>query len=80
MNESALLEAVRQAMKAQPSTEGITTRELADSLRVGMATAREALRQMIRQGKAEPLMALRRGMDGKLHGTPVYRLVNGKKK
>ena len=75
MTQDALLDALEEAFQYSEEDDGaLTTRQLADSLGISMGTARERIRVLLDEGKAEPVKVPRPGIDGVVQPTRAYRL------
>lgn len=68
-----------QELSLQPSDEGYSVRELAEKYGFGIERMRSMVRQLIEQGKMEPIKRLRKNMANNLTHMTVYGVVQDRK-
>jgi transcription initiation factor IIE alpha subunit len=74
VTENELLDAVREAMRADDSTDGFTVLEMCDALGLNYRLVRKAVKRMLDSGTAEVVRVRRTRMDGISHIISGYRL------
>jgi transcription initiation factor IIE alpha subunit len=74
ITQNELLEAVREAMRADDSTDGFTVLEMCDALGLNHRLVRKAVKRMLDSGTAEVVRVRRTRMDGISHTISGYRL------
>lgn len=75
VTQNDLLEALRQALERAPDNSGaLTCLEIARETGWDIKSARERIRAMIHDGRAECIRVSRKRIDGVMQMTPAYRL------
>lgn len=65
-----------QELSRQPSDDGYSVKELAEKYGFGIERMRNMVRQLIAQGKMEPIKRLRKNMAGNVTHMIVYGVVS----
>jgi predicted ArsR family transcriptional regulator len=74
LTESQLLEALREAMGAQPDQSSVTTTELMERFGLSEGTVRRRLKPLIRSGKLVATRKVVTDMAGRPQPVPAYKL------
>ena len=64
-----------QELSLQPSDEGYSVKELSEKYGFGVERMRTMVKQLIEQGKMEPIKRLRKNMAGNVSHQIVYGVV-----
>lgn len=78
--ENDLSQALQDAIKASPSADGYTIRELQDlKPDWSQPKVREAVRKLILSGRVQVVRIRRPAMDGRMASVPGYQFLKAKK-
>lgn len=75
MNESTLIEALRQVMQHSSSGEGLTVGELSEALDCSSERVRGAVKALLKGGMVRCIRVPRLAMDGCMRPVPAYCVI-----